>query len=76
MNVVIVCVCADEIKIPEDFWKEDLDLDGDLQYLLPRRQGPGLCSTALLSHLVALHNELVHLVDRHTGEDTRYTNEE
>uniref|UniRef100_A0A8C8MEV5 RING-type E3 ubiquitin transferase n=1 Tax=Oncorhynchus tshawytscha TaxID=74940 RepID=A0A8C8MEV5_ONCTS len=44
----------------------------DLQYLLPRRQGPGLCSTALLSHLVALHNELLHAVDRHTGEDTSY----
>ncbi|XP_029582376.1 E3 ubiquitin-protein ligase rnf213-alpha isoform X4 [Salmo trutta] len=71
-NLLRVSVATNEIKIPEDFWKEDLDLDSDLQYLLPRRQGPGLCSTALLSHLVALHNELVHLVDRHTGEDTSY----
>ncbi|CAB1315531.1 unnamed protein product [Coregonus sp. 'balchen'] len=54
----------------KEFWKEDLDQDSDLQYLLPRRQGPGLCSTALLSHLVALHNELLHAADRHTGEDT------
>nr|XP_029476924.1 E3 ubiquitin-protein ligase rnf213-alpha-like [Oncorhynchus nerka] len=71
-NLLRVSVATNEIKIPEDFWKEDLDLDSDLQYLLPRRQGPGLCSTALLSYLVALHNELLHSVDRHTGEDTSY----
>ncbi|XP_055738567.1 E3 ubiquitin-protein ligase rnf213-alpha-like [Salvelinus fontinalis] len=71
-NLLRVSVAINEIKIPEDFWKEDLDLDSDLHYLLPRRQGPGLCSTALLSHLVALHNELLHSVDRHTGEDTSY----
>uniref|UniRef100_A0A674AMJ9 RING-type E3 ubiquitin transferase n=1 Tax=Salmo trutta TaxID=8032 RepID=A0A674AMJ9_SALTR len=71
-NLLRVSVATSEIKIPEEFWKEDLDQDSDLQYLLPRRQGPGLCSTALLSHLVALHNELLHAVDRHTGEDTSY----
>ncbi|CAB1317918.1 unnamed protein product [Coregonus sp. 'balchen'] len=71
-NLLRVSVATNEIKIPEDFWREDLDLDSDLQYLLPRRQGPGLCSTALLSHLVALHNDLLHAVDRHTGEDTSY----
>uniref|UniRef100_A0A8C7KKT6 RING-type E3 ubiquitin transferase n=1 Tax=Oncorhynchus kisutch TaxID=8019 RepID=A0A8C7KKT6_ONCKI len=71
-NLLRVSVATNEIKIPEDFWKDDLDLDSDLQYLLPRRQGPGLCSTALLSYLVALHNELLHSVDRHTGEDTSY----
>ncbi|XP_055725706.1 E3 ubiquitin-protein ligase rnf213-alpha-like [Salvelinus fontinalis] len=71
-NLLRLSVATSEIKIPEEFWKEDLDQDSDLQYLLPRRQGPGLCSTALLSHLVALHNELLHAVDRHTGEDTSY----
>uniref|UniRef100_A0A8C8GD14 RING-type E3 ubiquitin transferase n=1 Tax=Oncorhynchus tshawytscha TaxID=74940 RepID=A0A8C8GD14_ONCTS len=71
-NLLRLSVATSEIKIPEEFWKENLDQDSDLQYLLPRRQGPGLCSTALLSHLVALHNELLHAVDRHTGEDTSY----
>lgn len=60
------------MKIPEEFCSEDLDLRSDLRYLLPRRQGPGLCATALVSHLVALHNELVYAVDSHTGEDNRY----
>ncbi|XP_036840034.1 E3 ubiquitin-protein ligase rnf213-alpha-like isoform X4 [Oncorhynchus mykiss] len=71
-NLLRLSVATSEIKIPEEFWKDNLDQDSDLQYLLPRRQGPGLCSTALLSHLVALHNELLHAVDRHTGEDTSY----
>lgn len=62
----------DEIKIPEEFCSRDLDLDSDLQYLLPRRQGPGLCATGLVSYLVTLHNELVNAVDRHTREDSRY----
>lgn len=62
----------DEIKIPEEFCSRDLDLDSDLRYLLPRRQGPGLCATGLVSYLVTLHNELVNAVDRHTQEDSRY----
>lgn len=62
----------DEIKIPEEFCSRDLDLDSDLRYLLPRRQGPGLCATGLVSYLVTLHNELVNAVDRHTREDSRY----
>lgn len=62
----------DEIKIPEEFCSRDLDLDSDLRYLLPRRQGPGLCATGLVSYLVTLHNELVNAVDRHTREDNRY----
>lgn len=62
----------DEIKIPEEFCSRDLDLDSDLRYLLPRRQGPGLCATGLVSYLVTLHNELVYAVDRHTREDSRY----
>ena len=60
------------MKIPEEFCGKDLDLSSDLQYLLPRRQGAGLCATALLSHLLSLHNELVYAVERHTQEDCRY----
>uniref|UniRef100_A0AAY5KR03 RING-type E3 ubiquitin transferase n=1 Tax=Esox lucius TaxID=8010 RepID=A0AAY5KR03_ESOLU len=71
-NMLRVSIATNEMKIPEEFWREDLDLDSDLVYLVPRRQGPGLCSTALLSHLVTLHNELVHSVDRHTRDDTSY----
>ncbi|XP_067087748.1 E3 ubiquitin-protein ligase rnf213-alpha-like [Osmerus mordax] len=62
-----------EIKIPAEFCQEDLDLNSDFQVLLPRRQGPGLCSTALVSYLIALHNDMVYCVDKHTGEQTSYT---
>ncbi|KAL0993465.1 hypothetical protein UPYG_G00108340 [Umbra pygmaea] len=62
-----------EIKIPVEICQEDLDLTSDFLVLLPRRQGPGLCSTALVSYLIALHNELVYCVDKHTGEETSYT---
>lgn len=61
-----------EIKIPAEFCQKDMDLDSDFKVLLPRRQGPGLCSTALVSYLIALHNDLVYCVDKHTGEETSY----
>ncbi|KAM9346074.1 E3 ubiquitin-protein ligase rnf213-alpha-like [Symphorus nematophorus] len=61
-----------EIKIPAEFCEKDLDLNSDFKVLLPRRQGPGLCSTALVSYLIALHNDLVYCVDKHTGEETSY----
>ncbi|XP_040919421.1 E3 ubiquitin-protein ligase rnf213-alpha isoform X2 [Toxotes jaculatrix] len=61
-----------EIKIPAEFCQKDLDLNTDFRVLLPRRQGPGLCSTALVSYLIALHNDLVYCVDKHTGEETSY----
>uniref|UniRef100_A0A8C2ZVG6 RING-type E3 ubiquitin transferase n=1 Tax=Cyclopterus lumpus TaxID=8103 RepID=A0A8C2ZVG6_CYCLU len=61
-----------EIKIPVEFCQKDLDRNSDLKVLLPRRQGPGLCSTALVSYLIALHNDLVYCVDKHTGEETSY----
>ncbi|KAM8845445.1 E3 ubiquitin-protein ligase rnf213-alpha-like isoform 2-T2 [Spinachia spinachia] len=61
-----------EIKIPAEFCQKDLDHNSDLKVLLPRRQGPGLCSTALVSYLIALHNDLVYCVDKHTGEETSY----
>ncbi|XP_056144422.1 E3 ubiquitin-protein ligase rnf213-alpha [Lampris incognitus] len=61
-----------EIKIPAEFCQEDLGLTSDLKVLLPRRRGLGLCSTALVSYLIALHNELINCVDKHTGEETSY----
>lgn len=59
------------MKIPDSISK-DLDLNSDLQYLLPQWQGPGLCATGLVCYLVALQNELAYAVDSHTGEDSRY----
>lgn len=47
-------------------------MSSPLQYLLPRRQGPGLCATGLVSYLVTLQNELVNAVHRHSGEEPRY----
>ncbi|XP_041861895.1 E3 ubiquitin-protein ligase rnf213-alpha-like [Melanotaenia boesemani] len=69
-NLLRVSVASNEIKIPEEFCSEDLDLNSDLQYLLPRRQGAGLCATGLVSYLVSLQNELMYAVDSHTGEDS------
>ncbi|XP_037626449.1 E3 ubiquitin-protein ligase rnf213-alpha-like isoform X1 [Sebastes umbrosus] len=69
-NLLRVSVTSSELKIPDEFCSENLNLNSDLEYLLPRRQGPGLCATGLVSYMVALHNELVNAVDRHTGEDS------
>ncbi|XP_072299402.1 E3 ubiquitin-protein ligase rnf213-alpha-like [Eucyclogobius newberryi] len=61
-----------EIKLPPDLCMRDLDLSSDFRVLLPGRRGPGLCSTALVSYLIALHNDLVYSVDKLTGEETSY----
>ncbi|XP_013865501.1 E3 ubiquitin-protein ligase RNF213 [Austrofundulus limnaeus] len=61
-----------EIKIPAEFCQKDLDVNSDFKVLLPQRQGAGLCSTALVSYLIALHNDLIYCVDKHTGEETSY----
>ncbi|XP_020560953.1 E3 ubiquitin-protein ligase RNF213 isoform X3 [Oryzias latipes] len=61
-----------EIKIPADFCQKDLDLNSDFKVLLPRRQGPGLCSTALVSYLISVHNDLIYCVDKHTEEETSF----
>uniref|UniRef100_A0A672GQ29 RING-type E3 ubiquitin transferase n=1 Tax=Salarias fasciatus TaxID=181472 RepID=A0A672GQ29_SALFA len=61
-----------EIKIPAEFCQKDLDVKSDFRVLLPRRRGPGLCSTALVSYLIALHNNLIYCVDKNTGEETSY----
>lgn len=66
------CCCSGEIKIPVQFCQKDLDLHSDFKVLLPQRSGPGLCSTALVSYLIALHNDLVYCVDKHTEEETRW----
>ncbi|XP_042587954.1 E3 ubiquitin-protein ligase rnf213-alpha-like isoform X2 [Cyprinus carpio] len=62
-----------EIKLPAEYTQEDLGLDADLQVLLPQRHGLGLCSTALVSYLIALHNNLVYTVEKHTREESGYT---
>ncbi|XP_034559632.1 E3 ubiquitin-protein ligase rnf213-alpha-like isoform X2 [Notolabrus celidotus] len=69
-NLLRVSVTSNEMRIPAEFCSDDLSLDSDLQYLLPRRQGPGLCATGLVSYLVSLQNELVNAVDNQTGEDS------
>ncbi|KAM4716889.1 E3 ubiquitin-protein ligase rnf213-alpha-like [Anableps anableps] len=61
-----------ELKIPNEFCQNDLDLNSDFKVLLPQRQGAGLCSTALISYLIALHNDLIYCMDKHTGEETSY----
>ncbi|XP_067280905.1 E3 ubiquitin-protein ligase rnf213-alpha isoform X2 [Pseudorasbora parva] len=62
-----------EIKLPAEYTQDDLDLESDLQVLLPQRHGLGLCSTALVSYLITLHNDLVYAVEKHTGEESGYT---
>ncbi|NXK12504.1 RN213 ligase, partial [Herpetotheres cachinnans] len=61
-----------EIKLPKGYCDADLTLDSRLEVLLPRRQGLGLCSTALASYLIGLHNDFVHTVNKLTKEDDRY----
>ncbi|XP_068833610.1 E3 ubiquitin-protein ligase RNF213 [Capricornis sumatraensis] len=62
-----------EIKLPKDYCSSDLDLDTDLEVILPRRQGRGLCSTALVSYLINLHNEIVYAVEKFSKEDNSYS---
>ncbi|XP_074703437.1 E3 ubiquitin-protein ligase RNF213 isoform X1 [Strix aluco] len=61
-----------EIKLPKGYCDADLTLDSQLEVLLPRRQGLGLCSTALASYLISLHNDFIHSVNKHIKEDDRY----
>uniref|UniRef100_A0A8C4TU02 RING-type E3 ubiquitin transferase n=1 Tax=Falco tinnunculus TaxID=100819 RepID=A0A8C4TU02_FALTI len=58
-----------EIKLPKGYCDADLTLDIKLEVLLPRRQGLGLCSTALASYLIGLHNDFVHSVNKLVKED-------
>ncbi|XP_058262166.1 E3 ubiquitin-protein ligase rnf213-alpha-like isoform X3 [Hemibagrus wyckioides] len=61
-----------EVNVPGDYCNADLDESSELQVLIPRRQGAGLCATALLSYLVSLHNQLVSAASQHTGENNSY----
>ncbi|XP_042198225.1 E3 ubiquitin-protein ligase rnf213-alpha isoform X2 [Callorhinchus milii] len=62
-----------EIKIPESYCAEDINANSTLDVLLPRRQGLGLCSTALISYLVALQNDFVYTVEKYTNKTTPYS---
>ncbi|XP_061431037.1 LOW QUALITY PROTEIN: E3 ubiquitin-protein ligase rnf213-alpha-like [Lethenteron reissneri] len=48
-----------ELGVPASLLEEDLSVESDALVLLPRRTGPGLVASALLSRLVALHNRVV-----------------
>ncbi|XP_033923494.1 LOW QUALITY PROTEIN: E3 ubiquitin-protein ligase RNF213 [Melopsittacus undulatus] len=61
-----------EIKLPKGYCDADLTLDSEFEVLLPRRRGLGLCSTALTSYLISLHNDFIHSVNKHIKEDDRY----
>lgn len=60
-----------EIKLPKDYCSTDLDLDTNFEVILPRRQGLGLCSTALVSYLIALHNEIISTMEKFSEENNR-----
>lgn len=72
LECLVLCVCVDEVNVPGEFCRVDLDEGSDLRVLIPLRQGAGLCATALLSYLVSLHNQLVDAASQHTGENNRY----
>ncbi|XP_023378779.1 E3 ubiquitin-protein ligase RNF213 [Pteropus vampyrus] len=62
-----------EIKLPKDYCSTDLDLDTNFEVILPRRQGLGLCSTALVSYLITLHNEIISTVEKFSEENNSYS---
>ncbi|XP_072501344.1 E3 ubiquitin-protein ligase RNF213 isoform X2 [Notamacropus eugenii] len=62
-----------EIKLPKEYCNVDLSLESEFEILLPRRRGLGLCSTALVSYLIALHNDLVYTVRKYTNESSSYS---
>ncbi|XP_068134510.1 E3 ubiquitin-protein ligase RNF213-like [Hyperolius riggenbachi] len=62
-----------EIKLPEDLCEEVLSLDSNFELLLPRRQGKGLCATALSNYLIALHNSFIYALATHTNTEQKYS---
>nr|XP_045015373.1 E3 ubiquitin-protein ligase RNF213 [Jaculus jaculus] len=62
-----------EIKLHQNYCRSDLDLDTDFEVILPRRRGLGLCSTALVSYLISLHNEMVSTVEKFFKENNSYS---
>ncbi|XP_062976189.1 E3 ubiquitin-protein ligase RNF213-like [Elgaria multicarinata webbii] len=62
-----------EIKLPKGYCDNDLTQENEFEILLPRRRGLGLCSTALSSYLIGLHNDFVYTVEKHTTDANRYS---
>ncbi|XP_053231504.1 E3 ubiquitin-protein ligase RNF213-like isoform X2 [Podarcis raffonei] len=62
-----------EIKLPKGYCDTDLTLDSEFEILLPRRRGLGLCSTALASYLIGLHNDFVYAIEGYTTDAIRYS---
>ncbi|VTJ81101.1 Hypothetical predicted protein [Marmota monax] len=62
-----------EIKLPKDYCNSDLDLDADFEVILSQCQGLGLCSTALVSYLIYLHNEIIHTLEKFSKENNSYS---
>ncbi|VTJ88975.1 Hypothetical predicted protein [Marmota monax] len=61
-----------EIKLPKGYFNSELDLDTDFKVILPRRRGLGLCSTALVSYLINLHNEIIYTMEKFSKENNSY----
>ncbi|XP_078510203.1 E3 ubiquitin-protein ligase RNF213 isoform X2 [Lissotriton helveticus] len=62
-----------EIKLPKGVCDTTLTMESDFDILLPRRQGPGLCATALVSYLISIHNDFVYTVEKYTNETRKYS---
>ncbi|XP_075066136.1 E3 ubiquitin-protein ligase RNF213 [Mixophyes fleayi] len=62
-----------EIKLPDNMCYETLTMESELAYLLPRRQGLGLCATALTSYLIALHNDFIYALQKYTNNEQKYS---
>uniref|UniRef100_A0A8C8S421 RING-type E3 ubiquitin transferase n=1 Tax=Pelusios castaneus TaxID=367368 RepID=A0A8C8S421_9SAUR len=62
-----------EIKLPTGYCDADLTVDSDFKILLPRRRDLGLCSTALVSYLIGLHNDFIYTVEKYTTDANRYS---
>uniref|UniRef100_A0A8D0H9P7 Ring finger protein 213 n=1 Tax=Sphenodon punctatus TaxID=8508 RepID=A0A8D0H9P7_SPHPU len=62
-----------EIKLPKDYCDADCSLESEFEILLPRRRGLGLCSTALASYLISLHNDFVYTVENYTTDASSYS---
>ncbi|XP_066446475.1 E3 ubiquitin-protein ligase RNF213-like [Eleutherodactylus coqui] len=62
-----------EITLPNDICDSVLTKASKFAYLLPRRQGDGLCATALISYLIALHNSFIYALAKYTKNDQKYS---
>ncbi|KAG8579470.1 hypothetical protein GDO81_010907 [Engystomops pustulosus] len=60
------------IELPGDMSKNPLTMDSKFTYLLPRRQGDGLCATALVSYLITLHNRFIYALEKYTNNEQKY----